>query len=667
MALVGILAPQLVWVWSPSGVGGAYLLGLVLVFGLLLAVWRPGVPPLRDGFTCTVSSFVLVSCLVFFAGSDFTFLPLYFLAALGMVRVRGAAKIVAATVVGVGGYFVATVAAGAPMASDLPAVGLNMSFIGLFCAIAALMGIEVRRLKDGTTNVSLALASEQWRAERAERLLSGFGPMLGLSDLDGILRWTLEAARGMAGGTYAHVAELNGRRHQTIAAGDFDVCPSWWHPTIQRLVLWSCRENRILRSEEAAHGVGGFVAVPLGPTERRWGALVLGGKEFDAEDERALRLLADAAAPALEGAAAAPSGRDPVTGLPNSSSLHRVLNHELSRGRALTVLVARLDGFRDHDGAHGQGSGDDLVRRVGWRLGECHRRVFRYGEEEFVLVQGGDGPRAAREAALALRRLVSEAAGDSDSAPDVYVGFAGARPGEAPGQVLEAASNALTEARALPGGVAGSAMAGGGVPPAGVGGTTTARIVLALTKAAEVRGPYIGEHSEAVARIALLIGARLSFSPEQMHAVEVGALLHDLGKIGIPDQILLKPDRLTREEYEVIKGHPELGARIIAPLPELAPALPAVKYHHERFDGRGYPDGLGGEDIPLVARVISLADAFDAMIRDRLYSSAMSEKDALEEIEQNSGTQFDPAIVKAFLGVMEEPEDRRAGPGSQVG
>src|SRR5215204_5560157 len=124
--------------------------------------------------------------------------------------------------------------------------------------------------------------------------------------------------------------------------------------------------------------------------------------------------------------------------------------------------------------------------------------------------------------------------------------------------------------------------------------------------------------------LASFIGSKMSLPPEELDALALGALLHDLGKIGVPDQILQKPGRLTDEEYEVIKRHPVLGAEMLAPIEELALAAPVVRHHHERFDGRGYPDGLRGEDIPLAARVVSVADAFDSMISDRPYGYEIS-------------------------------------------
>jgi HD-GYP domain-containing protein (c-di-GMP phosphodiesterase class II) len=615
---------------------------------------------LRNGFALAVTIFALISSLVFLAGGrGFPFLALYLLAALGtFVWIRGAAKTALAAAAAVGGYLVATIAAAYPAPLSWYAVGLDAVLIAFSCVVAWMIGDRVRRLKDRVAGTSVALVEARRRAERAESLASRVGPLLGLSDLDGILRWTLEAARAVAGGTYAHVAGLDGTHHCTVAEGDADAYPSWWHPTIQRLVLWSCREGRVLRSEDAVHGIEGFIAVPIGPEGgERWGAIVLGGKEFDAAEERALKLLADAVAPALAGAGDAPAGRDPVTGLPNRSSLYRVLGSRLSADRTLTVLVAGVDGHRSYGRSHGPDAGDELLRRVGRRLEEIHPRVFRSADAEFVVVLSGAGAPKAREAALKLRRLASEAMGVG-GASGVSVGFVSVGAGEGDSElVMDAAARALEEARGRADGVAGS-MVG---DEAGRGAPETVAIVLALAEAAESRGPYVGEHSRAVARLSHLIGARLELSPEQLRALEFGALLHDVGKTGVPEYVLSKSGRLTEEEHEVLRGHPALGARMLAHIPDLVPAVPAVRHHHERFDGRGYPDGLSGEDIPLVARVVSVADAFDAMVRGRPYARGITQEEALEEIKRNSGTQFDPGVVRALMEAMASPDVRQTG------
>ena len=180
-------------------------------------------------------------------------------------------------------------------------------------------------------------------------------------------------------------------------------------------------------------------------------------------------------------------------------------------------------------------------------------------------------------------------------------------------------------------------------------------------EAVEAKDPYIKKHLRSVSDLALRIGREIALPEEQMDALANGALLHDVGKIGIPDSILQKSVSLTEEEYTEIKQHPALGVGILTPVEELASALPAVEHHHERFDGKGYPDGLRGEDIPLIARIVTVADAFDSMVRARPYGYGVSSEAALKEIEENSGTQFDPRIVGALLKVAYAPGEGQAG------
>ena len=141
--------------------------------------------------------------------------------------------------------------------------------------------------------------------------------------------------------------------------------------------------------------------------------------------------------------------------------------------------------------------------------------------------------------------------------------------------------------------------------------------------------------------------------PSDVELIRIGTPLHDIGKIGIDDAILRKPDRLTPEEFEVMKSHTVKGAEIVATVPDLRPIIPIVRSHHERWDGKGYPDGLGGEAISPLARVVALADAFDAMTSDRPYRKGMPPAIAFAEIEKQVGRQFDPTFAAAFLGMKQ--------------
>ena len=151
---------------------------------------------------------------------------------------------------------------------------------------------------------------------------------------------------------------------------------------------------------------------------------------------------------------------------------------------------------------------------------------------------------------------------------------------------------------------------------------------------------------------AMLIAEEMGMSEDTQRVLRVAALLHDVGKIGVPDEILRKPGPLTDDEFEIVKRHAQLGGLIIQEIPDLEEIRAAVVSHHERFDGRGYPRGLAGDDIPLLGRILAVADAYSAMISDRPYRNALTEDEALGEIRKGSGRQFDPAIVEVFLAVM---------------
>jgi len=176
--------------------------------------------------------------------------------------------------------------------------------------------------------------------------------------------------------------------------------------------------------------------------------------------------------------------------------------------------------------------------------------------------------------------------------------------------------------------------------------------VISLANAIDIRDSYTKNHSEEIATMAAETAKELGMSEEEIQAVYWGGLLHDIGKIGIPDSILLKPGPLTDEEYEKIRYHTIAGAKIIAPIKKLAHVAPYVRASHERYDGNGYPDGLKGDEIPLGARIISVVDSYSAITDDRVYRKARTHEEAIEEIKRCSGTQFDPDVVEAFLHVL---------------
>ena len=185
---------------------------------------------------------------------------------------------------------------------------------------------------------------------------------------------------------------------------------------------------------------------------------------------------------------------------------------------------------------------------------------------------------------------------------------------------------------------------------------------IALAAAIEAKDHYTHGHTARVTYISLEIGKKLMeqkdkdmrFEDRVLEHLHIAALLHDIGKIGVSEAILNKPGKLTEEERQKMQMHAEIGATILRPIKELETAIQGVKYHHERYDGKGYPDGLDNGKIPIIAAIISVADAFDAITTDRPYRAALTRQEAILEIERLSGKQFHPKVVSAFLQLCEE-------------
>ena len=504
------IAENPVWpvgVYLAAGIGAAF--GLLVVVGWPSMVRRESlVGVLLDSLTV---SLVFVST----GGGNSLLFPLYLLAVLGVIGktgTSGVVKFIVAATALVGSYLAATVVLGQSLSTLLSStVGFQVALILFFCISAALVEARLRGAREDNQRALSELAAEREYAEEISSVVSRVGPTLARLAPEEILKWAAETVHESLKVSYAHVARLDGYLHQTAAGGDGDVYPSWWHPEIQRLVLWSCRTGRVQRNGNTIHGIESFLAVPMADKDgNALGAIVVGGRKLGSEGERSLKLIASSVSSAL-----------------------RETNED--------------SGERAPDAA-----------------GETHGSSTRMKSTASVLAE-----------------------------------------------------------------------------------------VIAL------HDPHLGEHSRAVSNISILVGRAMSLDRDQMDALEVGALLHDIGKIGLPDDILHKPMVLSVEEREIMKRHPVLGAKILNSAPELAPALSAVKHHHESFDGSGYPEGLQGEGIPIAARIILVVDAFDSMTRGRPYRHKLSVREALEEIVRCSGAQFDPEVVEILRSIAEDPRDQR--------
>lgn len=187
----------------------------------------------------------------------------------------------------------------------------------------------------------------------------------------------------------------------------------------------------------------------------------------------------------------------------------------------------------------------------------------------------------------------------------------------------------------------------------------------ALTSTIDAKDPYTSGHSDRVGLLSRFIAQRLAFSPDEVNTAYLAGLLHDIGKIGIREAVLCKPGRLSPDEFEQIRQHPRIGSTILSGIPQMNAIIPGVLSHHERFGGGGYPQNLSGRDIPLLGRIVMLADSLDAMISDRTYRKAMPLESALAEVRRFSGTQFDPDIAESLLRVDREELVEELGLGEE--
>ena len=361
--------------------------------------------------------------------------------------------------------------------------------------------------------------------------------------------------------------------------------------------------------------------------------------------------------------------RDPLTELLNHGAVVALLTDAVERARSeathLGVALIDVDNFRLLNETHGHDAADRVLVRVAEMLSAeslaaelAGSAVGRYGPDEFLLV-APDAGQAEMEAAVdGLRSRMRELSvqfGESEDLPVSISAGISLFPDHAVAvtELLSAAAVAVGEAKASGGDGVCVARTG---PEARIA-TGSFDILRGLVIAVDTKDRYTKRHSEDVARYAVFLAQRLGLDDELQETLHLAGLLHDVGKIGIPDTLLRRPGKLTADDFEVFKQHVALGDAIVRDVPNVDRVRAGIRFHHERWDGRGYLDGLEGEEIPLIGRLLAVADAFSAMTTTRPYRKALSVTEALKRLGDAAGSQLEEELVVAFITGIETDAD----------
>ena len=428
-------------------------------------------------------------------------------------------------------------------------------------------------------------------------------------------------------------------------------------------------------------GLRFFVAVPLWAKDVLYGGLVLASctpRRLSTDEVELLQAVASQIAIGMENAKLFEEARnaatiDRLTGLCNHGSFQERLAEEVRRalryGTECSLIMLDLDYFKIHNDLFGHVAGDEALKRLGQILRDYTRQVdvaCRYGGEEFAVILPHTGPLQAYNVAERLRQAVEKAfaltSGVDSTNLTVSLGVASC-PSDALSreELIRRADFAMLEAKKRGRNqtclVSEMSSIVGEKGEVEVEDAQLLKVVgpnkiYFLAAGVDAIDLHTYGHSHSVSRYAVAIGKALGLPDAEIRQLRMAALLHDIGKIGISDSIIKKPGPLDEEEKQMMRKHAELGATIISHMPELADCAPAIRHHHEWYDGSGYPSGLKGEDIPLAARIIAVADAYDTMTTPRSYRRRVSPRVALKELRRRAHTQFDPLLVAAFAPLI---------------
>jgi len=438
--------------------------------------------------------------------------------------------------------------------------------------------------------------------------------------------------------------------------------------------LWQTEREKLITSNLE-------LLCPIKSRGRLIGILALGRKQSDTfyshEDIGLVMSMSSEAGVIIENAqlysqALVRANTDGLTGLYNHRYFHERLEQEIARGSRFgtmfSLIMLDIDFFKAYNDNYGHLAGDEVLRKIGGHIDSSIRSIdlaFRYGGEEFAIILPETRLDDAYRVAERIRKTIESKTSFKAMLVTVSLGIAHwPIDGVMKEEVIDHADAALYRAKQT--GRNKTCLSSDVVKPETpvIGAELEARpralsIIYALAATVDAKDHYTYGHSRKVSDYAVAVAEALGLPQDRIDTLRAAGLLHDIGKVGVPDSILNKKGPLTDEEWETVKAHPDLGVEILRHVIDLVNCLPAISYHHEHYDGKGYPRGLKGDSIPLEARILAIADAYDAMTSPRPYREQISPQQAINELKRCAGTQFDSELVDIFCKIIQLTPSKR--------